>query len=121
MNRYLRLAVMLELLADVGLLAWVLASAKTFLIPTAVCRLGLMSFLGIRAVHGRRWARWCFSAILAGTVLAGLIVSLYIPGRGSREAIAWSIIGVSAVYSVLLWLTLFRGATNETPARSVES
>ena len=121
MNRYLRLAVMLELLADVGLLAWVLASAKTFLIPTAVCRLGLMSFLGIRAVHGRRWARWCFSAILAGTVLAGVIVSLYIPGRGSREEIAWPIIAMSAVYAVLLWLTLFSGATRETPARSVGS
>jgi hypothetical protein len=65
-----------------------------------------MGFLGIRGLQGRQWARWCFGAVLASTVLAGVVVSLYTPGRGLREGIAWPPITVSVLYGLLLWLAL---------------
>ena len=115
MNHRLRWSVVLEVTADVALLVWVLYSGRAFLVPTAVGRLVLMGFLGIRGLQGRQWARWCFGAILAGTVLAGVIVSVYTPGRGLREGIGWSPIAVSVLYGVLLWLALSgRVAANGT-------
>jgi hypothetical protein len=106
MSDRLRLSVVLEATADLGLLVWVLYSGKPFLIPTAAGRLLLMSFLGIRALQGRQWARWCFGAVLGSTVLAALVVSLYTPGRGLREGIGWPPIAVGVLYALLLWLAL---------------
>jgi hypothetical protein len=115
MTHRLRLSVVLEVTADLALLAWVLYSGKAFLFPTAAGRLLLMGFLGIRGLQGRQWARWCFGAVLASTVLAGAVVSFYTPGRGLREGIAWPPVAVSALYSLLLWLALSgRVAANRT-------
>ena len=108
-------AVLIELIADLALLVWIVLSGKEFLLPTAVIRLVLMGSLGALALRGRNWARWCFATLLATTAVAGIVVGLVSFSGGIHFVARPSALGAGMVYGLLFMATAFSPRNRERP------
>ena len=106
-------ALLLELAADVALLVWALSPDRQFVVPAAVARLLLMAFLGTQGLKGRSWAQRSFAGVLALTVLMGLVLAAYAPGRGLKTEVEMAAVLIAALYGLMTWLAL-SGRTSDT-------
>ena len=104
---FLRAVLLLEVAADIGLLVWTVMSEQAFLLPTAVIRLLLMGLLGVMALRGKAWARWCFAGVLGLTAVAGGLVGLVSFTGGAHYVARPSTLAVAAIYGAAFAMVVY--------------
>ena len=99
----IRVVVALEVIVDLRMVlatGSTFGSGQTFLRPGAVVRLLMMAILGGYTLAGRRWARWCFAALLAVTAIAALVLGLYSFTGRPHLAISPATLAAAALYGI---------------------
>jgi len=114
MTKQLRATVGIELAIDAGALVAALYTGSSFMLPGAVGRIGVMGFLGLKALQSRSWARWSFAALQGLTAFAGIVLSVYSPGRGLRAQPGMTPLVITAFYGALAWLSLAPSSRDST-------